>query len=485
MTQQPDIEPASASTPADAGGPSVDFEIPGGRLKLEMVEILGSGGQGTVFRAKQPGWVVKQLHAGDSSAVAAWQDRLEALLARGIEDLPIAMPEAVTAADGSVFYAAQMLDDMRPLGAILAPHPRTADATTWLRATGGMARRMRLLARLAWVIAALHRRGLVYGDLSPNNVFVSSEIDHDEVWLIDADNIDTVGAAGAFTSRYGAPELERGEARCSFATDVWALATMAFEMLALTHPMLGDGILDGEPELETSAYRGELPWVDDLDDDTNRTARGLPRDVVLTSELRALAQATFGEGRDVPLLRPSAAEWASALEKAAGWHLVCENQACGQSYLANHGACVFCDAPMRSDWARIDLLLHRFDPSVPEGSNDALRVSEVSGLGTWVLSGENTVSIPRSKLFDESRWFRTQASLKIRRRMDGRFGVEMAGDDPTDEWKVWVAATPHDAKQFRVTGERTVDRDWYVLLEKPTVDDGAQVSRVLRLQGNN
>ena len=55
--------------------------------------------------------------------------------------------------------------------------------------TGGLKRRMTILAKLARTLSDLHARGLAYGDLSPANIFVSENADYSEVWLIDCDNI--------------------------------------------------------------------------------------------------------------------------------------------------------------------------------------------------------------------------------------------------------------------------------------------------------
>ena len=54
--------------------------------------------------------------------------------------------------------------------------------------TGSTRRRLFALSKCASILARLHSAGLVYGDISPNNVFVGDG-DSREVWLIDADNL--------------------------------------------------------------------------------------------------------------------------------------------------------------------------------------------------------------------------------------------------------------------------------------------------------
>jgi serine/threonine protein kinase len=148
----------------------------------------------------------------------------------------------------------------------------TGDGLSGYLKTGGLLRRLKILARLARVLAELHGRGLAYGDLSPANVFVSQSLEHAEVWLIDADNVASQSRDGqqvVFTPDYGAPEILREESGINTLTDSWSFAVMAYRLLTLVHPLKGDVVLDGEPKLEESALRGEFPWVDHPVDRSN------------------------------------------------------------------------------------------------------------------------------------------------------------------------------------------------------------------------
>jgi serine/threonine protein kinase len=125
---------------------------------------------------------------------------------------------------------------------------------------------LKIISRLARVLADLHGRGLAYGDLSPANVFVSQSLEYAEVWLIDADNVASQsrdGQQGVFTPDYGAPEILRGESGINTLTDSWSFAVIAYRFLTLVHIRLKViVVLDGDPEREDTALRGELPWVD-------------------------------------------------------------------------------------------------------------------------------------------------------------------------------------------------------------------------------
>jgi hypothetical protein len=62
-------------------------------------------------------------------------------------------------------------------------------------------------------------------------------------------------------------------------------------------------------------------------DDRNRSTAGLPRDLVLTSALKELAEQTFGEGLINPLARPGLSPWEEALWEAVDRLLACPS--CG------------------------------------------------------------------------------------------------------------------------------------------------------------
>ncbi|TXH14775.1 MAG: serine/threonine protein kinase, partial [Gammaproteobacteria bacterium] len=222
-------------------------------------------------------------------------------------------------------------------------------------------RRLRALAKCATILARLHNAGMVYGDISPNNAFIG-EGDPPDVWLIDADNMRPEflsGGVSVYTPGYGAPEVVQGRDQSRPRTDCWAFAVMAFKLLALCHPFIGNKVLqtgdddggwDAEPQargdsvpasMEDQAYAGYLPFVDDENDESNKGTGGLPRVLVTTPGLRRLFQATFGAGREHPPSRPAMAFWALELTKAADHALDCPE--CGMSYFADdHGSCPYC-----------------------------------------------------------------------------------------------------------------------------------------------
>lgn len=342
---------------------------------------LGRGRQGVVMRTRDADVAIKFVLEDGVLVSDAARIRDFARQIRRVRSLPIprnlqlAVPAALL--EGVAGYAMTLLQDMEPFKHLLPNANCTADigaedVPEWLTElhnsdaaaaakrvhylrTGGLRRRLSVLAKCAAILARLHAAGLVYGDLSPANAFLSSEAESCAVWLIDSDNLRFASQqpSEAFcTPRYGAPEVVQGRAGSNFATDCHAFATMAFYILSLAHPFIGKmvgGASDCATETEdiadpeSRAIAGEFPWVDDSDDDSNATENGLPRMLVTTESLRSLFQSTFGPGRLDPVRRPAVFHWPEALARAEDLTVLCA--ACGMSYFGlDHLECPYCSS---------------------------------------------------------------------------------------------------------------------------------------------
>lgn len=333
MTLQTDIK--SNRTVTDGNGHA--FELTG---------KVGAGGQGVVCTTSIPGVLAKVARPGmPEERRVAWINRIRALMRRPLEGLQVAAPLALALhprTGSPVGYLMEVMDGLVPLTGLIET-AREENIEGYLR-TGGLRKRMRILASLARTLADLHGRGLAYGDLSPANVFVSRSPDYSEVWLIDADNIDCVSHDGSqriYTPDYGAPEILRGEAGISTLTDSWSFAVIAFRLLTLEHPLKGNIVVDGEPEIEERALRGGLPWIDHPEDRTNALEPNGLRHVVIEPGTLRLFNHCFGDGLVNPGLRPSMAEWAGAFEAAISKLADCGS--CGGAFhFGGSAECPFC-----------------------------------------------------------------------------------------------------------------------------------------------
>ena len=347
-------------------------------LRSEMAR----GGQGVVYRTADQDLAIKQpLRAdGEIDRHSELQDRFQNIRCLPLPpSIPIALPLATLREEPG--YVMSLLSGMEPLSTFdldsaarnkLADEPipewlsgvgEQGTALTLLHysSSGSTKRRLLALAKAAAILARLHAAGLVYGDVSPNNCFMSAS-DSADIWLIDADNLrfEVVrGGGSVYTPRYGAPEIVQGLDCSRPRTDCWAFAVMAFEILSLVHPFVGRKVLNPDDDEsgwaaesateaasadpDDQAFAGFLPFVDDEVDGSNRAMTGLPRELVLTPRITRLFQETLGIGRTTPWRRPAMAFWALELARAYDQSIACPD--CAMSYFMDRALCPYCGSP--------------------------------------------------------------------------------------------------------------------------------------------
>lgn len=380
-----------------------------GNVHHLLLPPLGRGGQGVVLRTRSPHIAVKLIGAVNDSPTAPqarpsqklWgrltqtddfaltpdaqkqsvlRRRLEDVRALSLSGLHLAQPLSMLR--DHVGYTMRLLNGMVPMRKLIA-EPGTAKLGEFYQSFGGLARRLELLANTAGLLTRLHAMPLVYADFSPNNVFISETVEANEVWLIDVDNLDylSTNAPGIFTPGFGAPEVVTGRAGVSTLSDSYSFAILAFWVLTQQHPFLGDYVEDGgwdddgSEDREQLAFRGELPWIEDTEDESNSTSKGIARALVLSPLIRKLFQRTFEAGRKDRLARPSMAEWADALRRAADYVISCKS--CRSSFYVSAGNCPFCTQSPRASFIHIQV--HRWDPDI----DDDIGASAVSTKAVW------------------------------------------------------------------------------------------------------
>lgn len=238
----------------------------------EILELLGAGGMGEVYRARD-----RRLDRDVALKVlprelAANPERLQRFEREAKAVAALSHPNIVTIFsveedDGVRFLTMELvdgesLDQMIPEGGL--PLDRFAD----------------LALQLARGVAAAHRQGIVHRDLKPGNLMVTSDgqvkiLDFGLAKLRDASADSVVESELATelmtqegrilgTPAYMAPEQAEGKAVDARA-DIFALGAVFYEMLTGSRPFLGDShasvqaaILTEEPTAPR-ALRSEVP----------------------------------------------------------------------------------------------------------------------------------------------------------------------------------------------------------------------------------
>jgi serine/threonine protein kinase len=214
-------------------------------------DLLGSGGMGEV-RLFEDAWIgravaLKSLHEELTADAAARTRFLREIRVQGQLEHPSIVPVYdVGAADrGELFFTMRRVRG-QTLSAVLEGIALGEDAQ-WARFT-----RRRLLSAFSRVCLAVHyahTRGVLHRDLKPSNVMLG---DFGEVYVLDwgvakrigasddsapsgeaAVDIESTGAGRLVgTVGYMAPEQARGAKQLDARTDVYALGTILFEILA-------------------------------------------------------------------------------------------------------------------------------------------------------------------------------------------------------------------------------------------------------------
>jgi len=185
---------------------------------------------------------------------------------------------------------------------------------------------------LAQSFLVLHSAGLCYRDINLGNVFFDPTTG--TALICDTDN---VGIDGASTSEiagspfFSAPEVVRGEALPSTATDLFSLAVLLFLLLILHHPLEGRLTLDYEVfdhAADLALFGTDPRFIFDPDDPSNRPVPGLHDNATefwprFPPFLRALFITAFTDGLMRPDARVAESIWRKAMARLRDAIVVC------------------------------------------------------------------------------------------------------------------------------------------------------------------
>ena len=313
--------------------------IDSNKNSYDILSEIGKGSQGTTYLLMGGKYIAKLFNTVTNPTEL--KSKINFLKRLDLDKEGFAIPlEEIT--QPKIGYISEFASGMQPLS-FLKWTNQDENMQDWFVETGGLLKRLQVLTKLAERLRTLHSKGLIYCDLSPNNVFVSSEAKNSHVFLIDLDNLRyrTNILHNIYTPFYAAPELVNATGANSMESDCFSFAVIAYEMLTFNHPLIGDYVNDGEPELEELALAGKLPWVDHSSDNINARSSGIPSDFFITTSLKELFKRTFEDGLNAPLKRPTISEWCDALSATVNDIVKCPD--CRIHYPSSiSGKCPFC-----------------------------------------------------------------------------------------------------------------------------------------------
>ena len=305
--------------------------------RIDIANIIGTGAQGAVYRGENKNILIKINQTKEENYLGKKIDKIKSLNLP--KNLKFTLPIAKLNISNKNYegYIMRMMEDMKPISHLMKNSFKNIEECYdyYNQETGGLRRRLEILKKIAYNLYYLHSRGIVYGDISSNNIFISMDSKYTEVWFIDCDNIDysydidyTIGTDG-----FCSPEIRKvlapynmGKQTNTIENDIYAFANLAFNILFLADPFKGsiiwkenetsedneDEWWDVEEDDDNKKFDlGEVSWVGE-NDESNKPIYGLSTnmDKMISPELKNLFNETLGYiGRNNPKQRPSLRIW--------------------------------------------------------------------------------------------------------------------------------------------------------------------------------
>ncbi|MFZ9753542.1 MAG: protein kinase domain-containing protein [Cyanobium sp.] len=369
---------------------------------VQVIQLLGSGGQGQVFKVTYAGeaMALKWYFPSCLSRDPGLKDRLWQCSRSAEPNASFLWPILVL--DPTPKCRSALALPEQSFGYLMKLRPPAYGAAVE-HIAGRMEISLRQMLRACFHLAeafhALHSKGLCYKDISLGNLFLDPG--SGRILICDNDNVDVNGGAlGSVNGTPGfmAPEVLLGRSRPSTSSDLFSLAVLLFRLLTRHDPFLGRLELSIRC-LDAPARRrlqGEDPvFIFHPDDDRNRPdpvehpapLRTWP---IYPPRLQRLLQKSLGAGARDPQQRAYTGEWLKALSRCLDQQACCPH--CGQEVFpepGEAGRCWDCGgrfaAPPRLQAAAGVVLAqpqntlhrHHFDPLAAERIEEPLGRIEV------------------------------------------------------------------------------------------------------------
>ncbi len=239
--------------------------------ELEIIEKLGEGGQGIVYKVSYNGknYALKWYKPDKLHNPDRFYNNIQNNINKGAPTSNFLWPLMLTEKTaGSFGY----LMELRP--------PQYKDFSKILLATERFVSievMINAALNITHAFRALHQNGFSYQDLNDGNFFVNCQTG--DVLICDNDNVaqygDALGVAGK--CRYMSPEVVCGKKLPDIFTDRFSLAVVLYLLLLRNHPLEGKKTQCPcmTEELDRKFFGIEPVFVYDPDDDSNRPVPGV------------------------------------------------------------------------------------------------------------------------------------------------------------------------------------------------------------------
>ena len=302
-------------------------------LSVEVVRLIGEGGQGEVYRVSVDGqpYALKWYHLPATRQQKEWaseqRDALEGfLLKTAPPDRRFLWPQGVVEdSKGRTFgYLMHLLPErFQSMERLVLGRMKPAPRFKQLCAAA---------INLSECFRKLHNAGACYKDINLGGPVIDPT--NGDVLVCDTDNVRVNKTPGNIIFVFfAAPELILGKGTCQTNTDIHSLAVLLFYMFVRHHP------LDGRRQLEVNVFNeaaqrrfyGRKPvFIFDPENEENRPVPGFHDNAIRNwglypGYLKALFERAFTEGLHQPERRVREGEWMEAFGRLRDgiWYCTC------------------------------------------------------------------------------------------------------------------------------------------------------------------
>jgi serine/threonine protein kinase len=271
--------------------------------EFELIEEIGHGGMGVVYRAHQPGLerdvavkILPKIRTGDEQALERF--RREAKAASNLNHPNVVPIMSVGESHGMAWYAMALIEGP-DLGAFihdLKSGSASAEAIFGKFGTHDYFRN--LAAAFAQVCDAVHyahQSGVIHRDIKPANILLDSsgKLLLTDFGLAKDERFGAMSVSGQLhgTPHYMSPEQAKAsKGAVDHRTDIYSLSVVLYELLCLRRPFDGGSIIDVLEDIAS----GDPPSV-------RKISKSIPRDLSILVEkgMRKAASDRFADAGDL------------------------------------------------------------------------------------------------------------------------------------------------------------------------------------------